>query len=301
MLTWSLDGGDILLGQRLAGALLMFWNRHYHFTDWEWWVPRALEHTTGTPPAVRAKLLFSLGECTYFQQVPLAGIAPLREAVALYRQLGDQRGLGWALVVLGLVLGFADTHNYTEAIALSQQGLAIFRERNDLPAVSQGLNVLGELTRVHGDDQQARAAYEESLMIAMETGDKLREQMLLDNLGFVAYRAGQYEQAEAYFRQGLALAKEADVKAMAVSTLAFLGGAVGARGDAARGVRLLAASEALQRSMVFVQQPADQDEVDRYQAHLRAALSEDAFRAAWQEGIDLAAKGLEEVVRYVEE
>ena len=300
VLEWALDGGDVVLGQRLAGALFMLWNRHYHFVEWEWWITRALQQKANTPPAVYARLLFSQGECSYFQQVPEAGIAPMREAVKIYRQLGDEHrvDLAWSLVVLGIILGFGEPEKYQEALALGEEGLAIFREHQLLSGITQGLNILGELVRYHGDYTRARVIYDESLALAIETGDLLRQQMMQSNLGFVAYHEGQYAAAEKYFRDSLDLARQINVRAMAAATLAYLGGAIGALGRPESGVRLLAASEALLVSMAFVQQPADQVEVDRYQADLRAMLPEPVFNAAWEEGRALAAGGLEKVLAY---
>jgi predicted ATPase/DNA-binding SARP family transcriptional activator len=297
-LQWSLDGGDVVLGQRLAGGLLMFWNRHFHYAEWEWWIAQALEHRETAPLDVRARLLFSLGDSTYFLQVPQAGVQPLREAVSLYRKLGDRRNTAWALVVLAIVLGFADPGKYPEALALGEEGLALFRTLDDPAAVAQALNVLGELTRSQGQDQRACQYYEESLAIAIQIGDRLREEMMYENLGFVAYHEGKYALSRDFFLKALALAREIDVKAMTACTLSFLSGPLGALGHPDSGVQLLAASEALERAMAFVHQPADQEEIDRYKADLRARLPDHDFQAAWEAGRALAAQGLDEVLRF---
>lgn len=59
---------------------------------------------------------------------------------------------------------------------------------------------------------------------------------------------------------------------------------VTAQGDAKRSARLFGAAEALHEAIGEILEPEDRAEYDRYRAIARAALTEEAFAAAWAKG-----------------
>ena len=62
----------------------------------------------------------------------------------------------------------------------------------------------------------------------------------------------------------------------------------GARGEAARAVRLFGATAVLREMVGYAREPVDQPGFDRWIAPLRTALGEEAFAAAWAEGESVA-------------
>ena len=109
-LEWALQT-DVEAELRLAAALQWFWHIRFHWSEGIAWLEQGLEAEErargGEPPAgshavVRAKALTALGF-----HIPLRGDLPtdkamdyLSEAIALYRELGQEhrKGLAWALV-----------------------------------------------------------------------------------------------------------------------------------------------------------------------------------------------------------
>src|SRR5690606_25361630 len=104
-----------------------------------------------------------------------------RRGVAVARDYGDRRQLGWSLWALSTTL-----LGGSEAEALTQEALLLFREVGDQPGLGLVYNSIGERARLSGDDESARIAYEESLVIAERTGDTRRQYYALFNLAFVA-------------------------------------------------------------------------------------------------------------------
>src|SRR5207237_4245232 len=61
VLHWALDGGDLELGLRLAGALYRFWMLRGHLGEARQWLARALAHRRDLPNAVRRERLTAAG------------------------------------------------------------------------------------------------------------------------------------------------------------------------------------------------------------------------------------------------
>jgi non-specific serine/threonine protein kinase len=78
-------------------------------------------------------------------------------------------------------------------------------------------------------------------------------------------------------------------------SLAALAGPIGARGKPERAARLLGASEVLLAIRGIGPAPADQADIDRYVAAVRAQLDEATFEAASAEG---RAMTVQEAVAY---
>ena len=108
--------------------------------------------------------------------------------------------------------------------------MSILRTLGEPAAVAQGLNVIGEVARTTGHYARAKAAYEEALAIALDLGDRLRELMLSENLGYIAIREGEYEQAFDLFRHGLSLALEIRMPFWYFAVLGAFAGVIAVRG-----------------------------------------------------------------------
>src|SRR5574341_1484117 len=282
-LEWSLGGADAELGMRLVAAIWLFWSRQGHYVEWRRWATRALEHIEGAPPAVQAGARLSMGMMLFFSQDLGRAKQHMKQAVATYRQLADKYNTGWALIFLGLA-SVGVTGEYDEAIMQCKEGLALLQELGDKPGIMQGLSILGEIARSHGDFDLAKTAYQEGLDVGKEVGDKLRESLNYVNLAFIAQHENDYEKARALYKQGLALSLEIDNKTNLVLYPGLMAGALGMRGQPRRAARLIGASEALCESMGIGLQPADQPEFDRGVALVREQLGEEMFDALRKEG-----------------
>jgi non-specific serine/threonine protein kinase len=297
-LEWSLGGGDVRVGLRLAVALRDFWiisSRSY--AEGQRWLERALLVSEAVSPDLRAKVLCAAGVVLFYSVQRAPGKRHLEAAIALARLAGDQLTLAWALIFLGAFAIGQGIKEYRPALALTGEGLALFRELGHKPGMAQALNIIGELNRTNGDDESAKSAYEEALSLVRETGEARREAMLLANLGFIAMHRADIQDAETLFRAAFMQSSKLDYdRYLIVSHIICLAGAVGARGELEWAARLYGAAEALFEPIGAELPPGDRQEYERSLSHIRRGLDAAAFEACWQEG---RAMSFEQVVQTV--
>jgi predicted ATPase/DNA-binding CsgD family transcriptional regulator len=295
-LKWALEGGDVELGLRLAGALGWFWFRQGHYADWQRWITHALELSEGAPLALRALVLLWAGQLAWAQQEPQRAKPLFREALALYRELGDKPNIAFSLTSLGRQsIGVLD--EFDEARALSEEALEMFRKLDDKPGITKALTDLGLLYNcVPSGLERAKAAFQECLVLAHEMDDRLREQITYLNLGVTAYQESDYEQAGVFLRESLTLGSELGTKLMITGDLTELAAPLAnAQGQPERAARLLGASNALHEAMGTCLQPACQEVFNRTLASVREQLDETTLNTALDEG---HAMSMDEALAY---
>jgi predicted ATPase len=271
---------------RLAGALFWFWYMRDYQIEGQRWLDRALARTNApahTP--ARARALFVAGSFAATQSDYVAGRARLEESVALWRELGDTRGLALALID-GRGLGWIALMErrvaearalFAEGVALwreigdkwglakalwslgaavrrddpaaarpiVEEGVALYREVGDLNGLAEALPQLGIIARLEGDHTRAAALLEESLALGREVGDKDNISGALHCLGDVMQDQGDYERALALYQECVALARLIEGKEHIARCLVGIGGVASAVRQAERAARLLSAAETL--------------------------------------------------------
>ena len=279
VLKWSLEDADRILGVRLAGALCLFWFACGYHTEGRQWTQQLLDQVGNVPTVYLPKLLISAGHMAWLYDLKMAK-RYFDRALQISHDLGDKVNTAWSLIFLGYAL----MSNMEAALAVTEEGLARFRELNHKPGIAQALNIIGEIATFRGDDIRARHAYEECLLVAQETGETRRIRFIFGNLTFLAQHAGDYDRARESAEQGLRLALEMNNKLDIADSLAGLAGVMGMTGQPERAARLLGAWEAALERMGATPQPADIPEHDRNIAAVRARLDPQTFQAAWAEG-----------------
>ncbi len=282
VLEWSLSGGDVALGVRLAGALCLFWYGNGYHVEGRRWTQQLLERLDEVPLVYHPKFLLSAGHLAFIYDLDTGKSLFLR-ALDSSRNVGDRLQMAWALALLGYTM----MRELQAAMPIAQEGLALFRDLNHQPGIAQVLNIIGEILRFNGDDGRAKRAYEECLAVSQQTGETRRIIFMYHNLTFIALHEGEAERARDLGRQGLLLARAMNNRLELAKSPAILAGAIGALGRPQPAARLLGASErALERLGAF-HQPNDTWEIDGMIAAVRAQLDEATFQAAWAEGREL--------------
>ncbi len=189
------SGGEapVVQGLRLAGALMWMWAMHGHLGEGRSWL----------------EALFALDS---------ASTTARKEARS--RAISEGYVRARALYALGLLAywqGDAD-----QAVPPLQQSLALARtlDVRTLPP-PQILNNVGMALQEQGNLEQARACYEESLLLlrAMVIPSKTGEGNALNSLALLALASGDLELAEAFSEEGLAVCRQVNY---AVGTAAAL-------------------------------------------------------------------------------
>jgi predicted ATPase len=282
-LSWALGGGDGELGLQLAGALRDFWFYEGRTAEGLAWTEGALESAKDAPPALRARALNTAGAMCFDQADHEKGKRYNREALVLFRELGDDIGTAWALAFQG-VQALASPAECKEGIRLLEEALVLFQELDYKPGITQTLIGIGEVARLDGDRERATMAYEECLAIAREEGDRMSEAKALGNLSYVAQQRGEYARAAELLTGALTLFRGLGARRYICQDFARLAGPVAAQGYPQAAARLLGASEAILDAMGSGLQPGDRPDIRRYAVAVRHQLDRGMFDAAWAEG-----------------
>jgi predicted ATPase/class 3 adenylate cyclase len=208
-LAWCLERAPEL-ALRLVGALYWFWHLHSHLRDGRAWLEAVLARTDGAGrTAGRARALQGLGQLVHYHGEPHLPVAraQLEESVAIWRELGDRRGLADALVYLGIVAG----HQGDRAVgrAAPEESVALWRAIGDDWGLGTALWALGTnhvLDRVVGaDDALAEPLLEESVALLRRAGDSWALAGPLYYLAVVAHRRGDRRLARERYEEAAAL------------------------------------------------------------------------------------------------
>ena len=118
--------------------------------------------------------------------------AVLEEALAIFRELGDQWGIGLTLQRLGNVAQYRGDLGVAQARL--EEAMNIFHELGDRFLYAYALLGLAYVAQYH-DAHWAMALYRESLVRLRELGDREGLPRCLEGLAMVACRQGNFERA----------------------------------------------------------------------------------------------------------
>lgn len=298
-LDWSLSGGIAEFGLRLVDNLHDFWFYEGYHKEGLRWTELALEHLNEAEPLLQVGVLTTAGALSYAQQAPEQGLRYFEQALALARQAGNPGATAWSLIFVAHSM--CHIINRTEqsdetAFAMCEEGLSIFRKTEDKVGLAQGLNMLGNMHNIRGNQAFARLAYEECLQVCRETGERRREMLMLANLSTVAVNLGNHADARKLAYQGLQLSRDIGFTYMTVLELGrAIPAALVGMGRVEQAACLLGASAALQESMNIRQQPTNLPDAERTEARVRQQLDEPEFQLAYEAGRRMS---LEEAVAF---
>jgi predicted ATPase/DNA-binding SARP family transcriptional activator/DNA-binding CsgD family transcriptional regulator len=292
MLQWSLESGEVVYGLRLAGALWRFWDVHGHLSEGRRWLDELLASKGHAPAPVRAKALRCAGLLALNQSDYERARTLLEESLALYRELGDQKGVAWVLNNIGNVA--LDQGDYDRAVSLYKESLAYYRELGDKDGISRTLNNLAIVAAYQEDYDQSLSLFEESLVVHRELGYKDGIAQLLTNLGELTLRQGNYERAVGYYQEGLAMHWELGYKNGIAYCMEGLAAVTAALGHPIQAARLWGAAQKLRETIGTSLSSADFADYERRVVAARAQTDEKEFARAWEKG---RITPLEQIIR----
>jgi predicted ATPase len=279
VLEWSLSGGDVTMGVRLASALGLFWYGQGHHVEGIRWTQQLLGRLDETPASYHSKFLISAGRMAWMVDLDEATRLFVR-ALDVSRDLEDKLQEAWALAFHG----YAMQREPEAAMSIAEASLALFRAMDHGPGIAQALNIIGELARISGDDKRAKRAYEECLAVCQQTGEALRTSYNYVNLAYIAQHEEAHVHALNLVRQAFQLSRDRGDTRDIASFMVTFAGSIAAIGQEQRAAQLLGASEAALERIGAFHQPTDKPEIDRIIAEVRAQLDDTTFQAAWDEG-----------------
>jgi class 3 adenylate cyclase len=151
-LSWALEG-EPETARRLAKALTRFWEMRSYFSEGSRWLEAALRRGGSASVTAQADALNEAGMFAWHRGDYEQATALHAEALALSREPGDERTVGYALRNLGEVAQHRG--EYRRAAKLGMESLSVFRELADEWHVASTLAWLGRITLYASDDLEA--------------------------------------------------------------------------------------------------------------------------------------------------
>jgi predicted ATPase len=287
-LTWSLEN-EPETALRLARALARFWEKRSYFAEGSRWIEATLSRSDHTYGGARAKALSEAGTFAWHRGDYEQATGFHGEALALYRELGDEGNAAFALLCLGVQ--DLDQGEHEGARPFFEDALAISRELGDKRNIVYALHNLAEVARHTGQYEQARTLGMEAVSVSLEMDDKWTVARNFVWLGIVtAYRGDDYEEAAGFLEEGFALIREVgdwEFVAYAMDCFAVI---AGAKAQGERAARLWGAAEALRKTIGAPLHPTELPDYERSVAAARAQLGEAEWEAAFAQGIAMSAE-----------
>jgi non-specific serine/threonine protein kinase len=291
-LSWSLgEKWDVGFGVRLAAALGPFWFARGYLSEGRRWLESAVSQSGRAAPHARASALTGAGWLATFQDEYGAAKILIEEGLALYRELGDKKGIASSIAYLGFVsvLGQRDDVPLATLLEEAARLKPVLQDRRTLAnlLVLEGLVALGR-----GDLEQAVALNEEGLALFREVSDVLGVVACLTNIGLVKLAQDDYERSATLLREGLRLAWGLDHKLYIQYSIIGLAGVAASRVWPVRAARLWGSAEGMSETYGTHLACAVRTLID-YEGRLAAArlrLDDAAWSAAWEEGRGMSSE-----------
>jgi len=166
--------------------------------------------------------LLALGDVGYFRSDFVTAGALAREALALFRQMGNPAGKAFALNNLGNVVCEAEA-DYATGSQLYKKSLAIHREAGNLNGQAKRLINLGANAQMQSDWEQARRLYQEGIAICREVESQYALAVALNNLGQLEADLGDYEAGQRHLLASLDIKREMGERRSIAVALKHLG------------------------------------------------------------------------------
>ncbi len=241
-----------------------------------------MQYKKNIPQPFLARFLLGAGRLAWVNGRLARSRQHHQQALVLARELGDKRSQAWSLVELAANTDQYET--YEVNMGLTEEARWIFSELDHKPGIVYTLGVQGELARNAGDLPLAREKYETALKMSQQTGEIMREMMMMDNLSFVAYHDGDYASAYESTRSFIKQVAGIGWRHAMIDGLWSLAGPLAKLGQPEKAARLLGASATLAAEMGVMPHPSDWDEIALYSAHVRIQLEESVFAEAFAQG-----------------
>ncbi len=205
-------------GLRLAGALGHFWAWRTHKAEGRYWLDKLLaaSRERGSGSAIhRAKMLWAAGILAFERFDDSLARQLLSESAVLCQEVDDQRGLGLALLWLGMVVGGLGDADSRRLIV--DESVAVLRKAGDKWGLGYALGHRGAgytfwrpVPTALRDRASALQDIHESLSLLEELGDRWTIEVPLGGLSRLKMIDGEYAEARALEERCIHIDRELD-------------------------------------------------------------------------------------------
>jgi predicted ATPase len=279
-----LGAQDAETARRLAAALWSYWYVRGYASEGRAHVTAVLAlPVSGADGASRARVLLGAGQIATTQGDHDIARAWLAESVALYRGLGDRRGLAEALLAAGFTARVQEAS--ADATRLLHEALSTARSTGHAFIEAACLHHLGLMAvDVRGDQREARRLLDESLVIYRRLGLPRFISLLLLALGEIARACGDLSGARELLVESLTMMAATGERLGLHGVLDAFAGLAMADGQVERAVLLAGAAEGLRRRQGTRSWPVQARQREQWLASGRTLLDDATFESSWQAG-----------------
>jgi len=276
------------IGLKLAAALGRFWEIRSLLVEGRELLASILAHPANAEPtADRAAALHLAGRLAWLGDKIEEGEAYTAEGLAIFRKLGDERGIAAGCVDTAFYL--FDRKEFDQARALTAEAESIAERLNDKRLLAGVRRVQGTDATIKKQYEESLALHEEALAIYKELGDTWFCGIVQWAAGVTAAYLDDFEKARASFEACLQSAWALGNRwAVAYPLEAFAALAV-AQGQYERGARLLGAAEALRSEFGISTETTDHPTIRQIFARAAGEFIKPELVAARKEGRGLTA------------
>ncbi len=240
-LEWGLESGEIEHALQLAASLENYWVTNSPL-EGRRWLGELLERAGELPGELRALALRAYGATHAIFGVSEEGTRLYEAALAEYRRLGDERGIGIMLLRLGVErLWQGDAEG---ARALAEESLRLHRKAAFKRGEAQALSLLAGLELKAGEEDRAFELYERSAALCKESGFTWARVNVLLTLSELLLERGRLAESEARVRELLPLVMQMGDRQNTIYGLALIARLAAEAGMPERAGRLWGAIEA---------------------------------------------------------
>jgi non-specific serine/threonine protein kinase len=274
--------GEIEAGLRLAADLAWFWHSRGPAREGAAWLDQFLDADGRADPATRADALSGSALMAWTLAEYGHAADRVREALALWRSLGDRLGLVRALLFAALIANAR--HEEAWEYEVMVEAVEVARAAGDPLWIALSVGSLGHTLARRGDFAGALAALDEDLALLRTIGYERGIGWALEGLGDVALASGDAERAQRHYREALALSWKHQTPNTLIHEMRRLAFALEAGRRLEEASRFLGAVAALRDDLGALESQNEATGYDEHVTRLRAALGEKRFAAAWRAG-----------------
>jgi predicted ATPase/class 3 adenylate cyclase len=277
--------GQLQRAMQMAGCLANFWEGH--IAEGRTRLERLLT-ADERPSPERAKALVAAALLALQSGDSAFAEHRARDALGIYRDIGDARGTANATLHLGMAL--ADQADFASARDLFEASVPSFRDIGDEVDALFSSRLLAWMYEELGERERAGALMEDNLVWARRIGNKPMEAQALGALAGMAIDQGRAGEAVSLLKDVLRIDRDnrADLQtALDLTRFARALSFAGTRDADAAAV--LSSGEALRAAMGAGGMPYAVQNHEQALAILRTRLDESVIADAWVKGAKLAA------------
>ena len=234
----ALSAGEVDLAYRLSAAAWRLWQARGHLHEARRWLDRVLD-LEGGDLKLRAKAMEALGGILWWQDDMEAAARIYKETLEIQRTLGDPFEIANALYNYSLVQVFGVSRDPEAGAAALDEAESLYRGLGDVGGLGDVEWGRGNVTGYGFEDLPGAMEHmKRSIEYYQQAGNEFGMGWGLFEVGEMARRMGDYEQAWPYIQRGLELfAEHRDVSGV-VMTLASAAGLARDLGAVTRAQRL---------------------------------------------------------------